>query len=188
MSDVMKRLAELTSEQKEELLAELLREQSSKQSRRSPLSFAQQRLWLIDQMEGGRSILYNLPTPLRLRGELNVRALERALGEIMRRHESLRTTFQLDEASGKPVQVIEAWRPFKLVSADIAHLGKEEREQRLNEMVIEDAREVFDLSRGPLVRLSLVKLSEQDHALMLNMHHIINDGWSMGVLIKELAE
>ena len=128
MANTVNELAKLTPEQKEELLAELLREQSSRESRRSPLSFAQQRLWLLDQMEGGRSILYNVPMPLRLRGELNVRALERAVGEITRRHESLRTVFQLDAVSGKPVQVIQTWHPFKLESTDIAHLGDEERE------------------------------------------------------------
>ena len=84
MSDALNELAELTAEQKEELLVELLREQSSKTSRRGPLSFAQRRLWLIDQMEGGRSTLYNVPLSMRLRGELNVKALERALGEIFR--------------------------------------------------------------------------------------------------------
>ena len=186
MSDVVERLAELTAEQKEELLAQLLREQAAKQSgaRRFPLSFAQRRLWFIDQVEEGSS-LYNLPTPLCFRGQLNVKAPQRSLNELIRRHEALRTTFELNPQTGEPEQVVHPWQPLTLPLRDLSHSPEPQREQI--ELLKDEAQAPFDLMKGPLLRVSLVKLSAEEHVLMMTTHHIINDGWSMGVLIKELA-
>ena len=149
-----------------------------------PLSFAQHRLWFIDQLEPG-SVTYNIPVPLRLRGPLDAAAVERALTEIVRRHESLRTHFAVE--GGVPVQVIDPPAPFPFAIHDLRHLPAYEREERLREMCVDDARRPFDLRAGPLVRASLVRVDDEDHALLFAMHHVISDGWSMGVLTREVS-
>src|SRR3954452_19153598 len=119
MRDVKERLSDLSEEEKQELLAQLLKEQHSQQPQRFPPSFAQQRLWFIDQMGGGTSTAYNLPTPLRLRGPLNVKALERSFNEVIRRHEALRTTFEVKAETGKVEQVIHRPKALSLEIVDI---------------------------------------------------------------------
>ncbi|HVR99644.1 MAG TPA: non-ribosomal peptide synthase/polyketide synthase, partial [Thermoanaerobaculia bacterium] len=149
-----------------------------------PLSFAQQRLWFLDQLEPG-SPAYNIPLAVRLTGELSIARLERVFTEVVRRHEALRTTFVSRE--GSPVQVIAsaaASRP-ELPVVDLSHLP--EREERALALAREEALRPFDLEHGPLLRLTLVRLSEGDHVLLLTMHHIVSDGWSMGVLLREIA-
>ena len=149
-----------------------------------PLSFAQQRLWFIDQLEP-ESALYNMPAALRMEGELDVGALERSLQEIVRRHEALRTSFSA--SAGEPAQVIsEDWR-IELPLIDLRHLPADERMKAAEGLAGEEAARPFDLSRGPLLRCRLLRLSEQDHALVVNLHHIVSDGWSEGILIRELT-
>ncbi|HEU4880944.1 MAG TPA: FkbM family methyltransferase, partial [Longimicrobium sp.] len=149
-----------------------------------PLSFAQERLWFIDRMEPG-STAYNIPAAWRLGGALDVAALERSLGEIVRRHEALRTVFA--EAGGSPVQVIAPFGGFALPVEDLSDLGDADREAAVRERVGEEARRAFDLSAGPLFRAALLRLDAEEHVLLLSMHHIVSDGWSMGVLFRELS-
>jgi acyl carrier protein len=149
-----------------------------------PVSFAQQRLWFIDQLEGG-SAFYNSPAAVRLSGRLDVEALRRTLTEIVRRHESLRTRFV--EQDGLPVQIIEEAEEVLLPVVELTHLEEEEREAEARRMAAEEAREAFDLSRGPLLRARLLRLREEEHVALLTMHHIVSDGWSMGVLVREIA-
>ncbi|MEW5925947.1 MAG: amino acid adenylation domain-containing protein [Gemmatimonadota bacterium] len=149
-----------------------------------PLSFAQERLWFLDRLEPG-SALYNIPVAQRLGGALDRAALETALGEIVRRHEALRTTFA--EAGGSPVQTIAPFAPFALPVEDLSDLGEADREAAVRRRAGEEARRAFDLSAGPLFRAALLRLGEKDHVLLLSMHHIVSDGWSMGVLFGELS-
>ncbi|WP_164021357.1 non-ribosomal peptide synthetase, partial [Pyxidicoccus trucidator] len=147
-----------------------------------PLSFAQQRLWFLDQLQPG-SPSYNMPTALRLDGMLDVAALGRAFTELVRRHEALRTTFR--DEGGTPVQLISPPAPFDLPVLDLS--SNEDREARARLLAQQDAVRAFDLTRGPLLRASLLRLAEQQHVLLLNMHHVVSDGWSMGVLVSEIG-
>ncbi|HEU4886043.1 MAG TPA: amino acid adenylation domain-containing protein, partial [Longimicrobium sp.] len=149
-----------------------------------PLSFAQERLWFIDRMEPG-STAYNIPAAWRLGGALDEAALERALGEIVRRHEALRTVFA--EADGSPVQVIAPFAGFALPVEDLSALGEADREGAVTRRAGEETRRLFDLSAGPLFHAALLRLGAEDHVLLLTMHHIVSDGWSMGVLFRELS-
>jgi hypothetical protein len=149
-----------------------------------PLSFAQQRLWFLDQLEPG-SGFYNVPTPVRMEGELDVEALERTLSEIVRRHEVLRTSFQ--SIDGRAVQVIHDAQPVSIKVTDLTHLPKEAREEEARRLVSEEAQQPFDLSQGPLFRTLVLHLAETEHLVLLTTHHIISDGWSMGVLVKEVG-
>ncbi|HZI14351.1 MAG TPA: condensation domain-containing protein, partial [Myxococcus sp.] len=149
-----------------------------------PLSFAQQRLWFLDRLEPG-SPFFNMPAALWLEGTLDTGAMERALTELVRRHEVLRTTFQPD-ASG-PVQVIHPSAPVPLPVVDLAMLPADTREDEARRLALEDARRPFDLARGPLLRATLLRVSSARHLLLLNLHHIVSDGWSMGVLVRETA-
>ncbi|MBZ4419892.1 non-ribosomal peptide synthase/polyketide synthase [Myxococcus sp. RHSTA-1-4] len=143
-----------------------------------PLSFAQQRLWFLDQFEPG-SAAYNMPAAVRLRGPLETQALERSFRELVRRHESLRTTFRAED--GVAVQVIS---PEPVVSFRPVEPGSREEAWR---QVEQEVARPFDLSRGPLLRTTLLKLAPEDHILVLVMHHIVSDGWSTGVLVREVA-
>src|SRR5947209_4009787 len=149
-----------------------------------PLSFAQQRLWLLDQLQPG-SPAYNVPKLLRLRGPLDVAALSRALTEVARRHEALRTTFEARH--GSPRQRIHPPAPVPLPLSDLSRMPESEREAEAEALLVEEARRPFDLEGGPLWRASLVRLSEGEHALALVLHHIVSDGWSLGVLLRELS-
>ncbi|HEY4562918.1 MAG TPA: condensation domain-containing protein, partial [Thermoanaerobaculia bacterium] len=147
-----------------------------------PLSFAQQRLWFVDQLEPG-SPLYNMPGALRVEGPLDGAVLARCLGEIVRRHEALRTVFAALE--GSPVQVILPAVPFPLPVVDLSALP--EREALALALLREEARRPFDLAQGPLLRGLLLRLGSQDHAVALTLHHIAGDGWSLGALVREIA-
>ncbi|HEU4562015.1 MAG TPA: condensation domain-containing protein, partial [Longimicrobium sp.] len=149
-----------------------------------PLSFAQERLWFLDRLEPG-SAVYNMPVAWRLGGVLDGAALEHALGEIVRRHEVLRTTFM--EVDGSPVQAVAPFGGFTLRVDDLSGLGEADREAALGRRASEEARHPFDLSVGPLFRAALLRLGAEDHVLLLSMHHIVSDGWSMGVLFRELS-
>ncbi|MGH7824891.1 MAG: amino acid adenylation domain-containing protein, partial [Candidatus Binatia bacterium] len=149
-----------------------------------PLSFAQQRLWFIEQLEPGTGV-YNLPVAYRLRGPLNVVALERSLNEIVCRHEILRTTFSLSE--DKPIQVIANSLQVKARVVDLGELDPPARELEAARLVSQESRRPFDLNNGPLLRMSVLRIAEKEHVLLLVIHHIVWDGWSMAVLFRELA-
>ena len=149
-----------------------------------PMSFAQQRLWFLDQLEPGNSV-YNIPAAMCLRGALNGAALEQSLNEIVRRHEALRTTFSVME--GQPVQVIAPGLALTLPVVDLGNLLETEREAEAQRLTIEEAQRPFDLAQGPLLRTTLLRLDKEEHILLLTMHHIVSDGWSMGVLFRELS-
>jgi amino acid adenylation domain-containing protein len=149
-----------------------------------PLSFAQQRLWFLDQLEPGSSF-YNLPEGIRLRGSLDIAALEDALGAVIKRHEALRTTFSVSE--GEPVQVVHEATEFRLPLVDLGQLEESEREAEVARVARAEASTPFDLAVGPLLRAQVLRLGEAEHVVLLTMHHIISDGWSMGVLVKEIA-
>ncbi|HEX7242889.1 MAG TPA: condensation domain-containing protein, partial [Longimicrobiaceae bacterium] len=151
---------------------------------RLPLSFAQQRLWLADRLEPG-SAAYNVPVALRLRGALELRALEGALGEIVRRHESLRTVFA--EVDGEPVQTVRAPAPVSIEVADLATLPEEEREETVRREVRAEASRPFDLARGPLLRARLLRTGADEAVALFTLHHIVSDGWSTGVLVREIS-
>ncbi|HEX8903903.1 MAG TPA: condensation domain-containing protein, partial [Longimicrobiaceae bacterium] len=148
-----------------------------------PLSFGQERLWILESLgQGGAA--YNMADALRLRGATRVAALEHALGEIVRRHESLRTTFA--EVDGAPVQVIAPFDGFTLEIADLSGLGDAEREAEARRLSQEEAERPFDLAAGPLFRARLLRLGDEDHLLLISLHHVISDGWSLGVFYREL--
>ncbi len=149
-----------------------------------PLSFAQQRLWFLDQWEPA-SPFYNIFAPVRLKGQLNVPALEQTLTEIRRRHEVLRTTFPALE--GRPLQVIAPAQPISLPVEDLSLLPQQQREIAARQIAAEEASRPFDLANGPLVRARLLKLDADEHVALLTMHHIVSDGWSTGILIREIA-
>nr|QEO74274.1 condensation domain-containing protein [uncultured bacterium] len=149
-----------------------------------PVSFAQQRLWFIDQLTPGHG-LYNIPVAVRLRGALDVEALGQSVSEIIRRHEALRTSFPV--VDGQPVQVIHPAPSESLSVVDLRELSEAERDAEVRRLSSEEGARPFDLARGPLVRLSLLRLGDADHVLLCTMHHIISDGWSIGVLIRELT-
>jgi amino acid adenylation domain-containing protein len=150
-----------------------------------PLSFAQQRLWFLNQLEPNNSF-YNIPIAIRLRGVLDVGALEQAFNEIVRRHQTLRTTFvTLD---GQPAQVIAEGQSLAIAITELQSLDADEREAASLRFFNDETAEPFDLATGPLFRIKLLRLSEAEHILMVTMHHIISDGWSVGVLVHEMTE
>jgi alpha-ketoglutarate-dependent taurine dioxygenase len=153
-------------------------------SRPCPLSYAQQRLWFFDQLEPGNSS-YNISANLRLGGPLSFSAMERSVNEIVQRHESLRTTFA--EVEGQPVQTVAQPTAVQLPLRDLSHLPHQQREAEALRLAAEEARRPFNLAQGPLLRATLLRLGEQEHVLLVTMHHIISDGWSMGVMIRELT-
>jgi natural product biosynthesis luciferase-like monooxygenase protein len=147
-----------------------------------PLSFAQQRLWFLDQLDPG-SAVYNTPSVVRLKGPLNITALTLTLTEIVRRHEVLRTTFAFKD--GQAVQVIQEAQPVELPVVDLSTDAA--REQEALRLANEHAQQSFDLAQGPLFLAKLVRLAEDDHVVLITMHHIVSDGWSTGVIAREIA-
>ena len=153
-------------------------------NRHLPLSFAQERIWFMDQFEPDNPA-YNIPLAVRLVGSLNVTALERSLNEIVRRHEILRTTCSI--VSGEPAQVIAPAPTLTLPVVGIRELPKGERDAQVLRLATEEARRTFDLTRGPLLRVTLFRLSEEEHVLLLTTHHFLADGWSLRVFFRELS-
>ncbi|MDI1443025.1 non-ribosomal peptide synthetase [Polyangium sp. 6x1] len=149
-----------------------------------PASFAQQRLWFLDRFAPG-SPAYNLPAALRLTGALDVAALEGAIVEVVQRHEALRTT--MAEIDWQIVQHIEPAPNVRLVLRDLRALPEEARRAEAHRLAEEEARAPFDLARGPLLRATLLRLDEHEHVLLLTLHHAISDGWSVGVLAREIT-
>ena len=165
-------------------VSEAVGKRAARAARTAPLSFAQQRLWFLDQYEP-ENILYNIPAAIRLKGPLNIAALERSLNEILRRHEALRTTFAV--AHDRPVQVVNEARDFRLTVIELRDSSPEEREATAARLAAEEARRPFNLTEGPLLRVKLLRLAQNDQVLLVTMHHIVSDGWSIKVLIRELG-
>ncbi|MBO2946267.1 AMP-binding protein, partial [Paenibacillus sp. F411] len=147
-------------------------------------SFAQNRLWVVHQLLADQSV-YNMPAAIALRGVVRVPALERAFERVMQRHDSLRTTFM--EKDGELVQVVEEDVSFELPVIHLSDLAPELRWKRAAGLAELDAAAAFDLHSGPLIRISLIRLEEREHLLLVNLHHIISDGWSVEILIRELS-
>jgi amino acid adenylation domain-containing protein len=148
------------------------------------LSFAQQRLWFVDQLDPGNSA-YNIPVGVRLHGRLDEAALRRTLEEILRRHEILRTRYET--VDGRGVQCIDSASGVSVVIEDLRGLAEESREQEAYRRAAEEESIPFDLRQAPILRVKLLRLEDQDHILLLTMHHIGSDGWSAQVLVRELA-
>jgi amino acid adenylation domain-containing protein len=149
-----------------------------------PLSYAQRRLWFIDQLEPG-STAYNMSTAVPLKGELHEQALQRAVQTIVCRHEVLRTHFSLLE--GEPVQVIEEDSHIQVVVVSLQGLEADEQVAAIRRSTVEEGATPFDLSNGPLLRVKVLKTAEQEHVLLLSMHHIVSDGWSIEIFLRELS-
>ncbi|KYC42719.1 non-ribosomal peptide synthetase [Scytonema hofmannii PCC 7110] len=197
MSDLLKRLETLSPEKRELVLQKLKKQQQSSQndrrltplltpvSREQPLllSFAQQRLWFLDQLEG-KNCVYNVPFFWQLRGFLNISALEQAIREIVQRHEVLRTTFSV--VDGSPIQVIHAHLQLMVQVLDWRQLTGQDQLSKAQQLATEELQQPFDLSKPPLLRVKLLQLAERSHLLLLVIHHIVCDGWSMEIFRREL--
>jgi condensation domain-containing protein len=147
-----------------------------------PLSFSQQRLWFLDQLEPG-SAIYNVPVAVRIRGGLSYQTMRLVINEIARRHESLRTTF--DMVADRPAQIIAPRAAIAVPLVDLGELPAAKREAEAQRLLIEEAQKPFNLHRGPLLRVMLLRLDGEDYVAALTMHHIISDAWSMAILIRE---
>lgn len=192
--DLTQRIATLSPEKRELLIRSLQNKQAAtsgsqirarrRTSELAPCSFPQQRLWFLQQLEP-TSCAYNMPGALRVRGALDIEVLRKALDEISRRHESLRTTFR--EVDGQPMQVIgpTAGLPLKLV--DLQHIPAADRENEAIKLAYAEAHTPFDLATGPIIRATLLQLAPDDFVWLWTMHHIISDGWANSVLIHEVV-
>jgi len=201
MSDLQKKISDLTPEKR--ALLELLLEEEGVEVESTiilpqervwneelggyimPLSYAQQRLWFLDQFSPNTA-LYNLPSAFRLKGRMDVGIFKTSIREIITRHESLRTNFLAED--GEPFQIIKPEIEFNLNIIDISELSEDLQEERIKDFIEKDAREPFNLTDDVLFRVTLIRLDDNDHVLMATMHHIISDGWSMGVLIREIVQ
>ena len=204
MTTNLTKLAETLSPNKRQLLELLLKEKKEKARKAEavpekttpvkiprrekfspgPVSSAQQRLWFIDQLDPGTPA-FNIPAAVRLLGSLNVEVLEKCFDEIVKRHEALRTSFAADD--GLPVQVVAPSLKFEIPIVDIRDVPEAERMAQVERLVTSECQRSFDLTRSPLLRATLVVMGEQDHVLVMMMHHIIGDVWSVRVVMKELA-
>ncbi|ATB48690.1 non-ribosomal peptide synthetase [Corallococcus macrosporus] len=199
MSELLKKLAGLPPEKREAILKKLRQQNvvaAPKEEARAPgiprvsreqplpLSFPQRRLWFLDQFEPGTPA-YNIPEFVRLTGPLHVPSLERALNEVIRRHEVLRTTFVAED--GEPRQRILPALTLSLGVLDLSYLPGARREPLCQELALQLAGTSFDLAAGPLLHARLVRMGEEDHVLLLVVHHIVSDGWSTGIFIQELT-
>jgi amino acid adenylation domain-containing protein len=194
MNDFAKRIAVLSPEQRS-LLERQLQQQGlqlpktqtipkRKSDEFLPLSFAQQRLWFLDQLQSG-SPIYNVSAAMQLKGTLNIAVLQQTFNEIVRRHEILRTTFTT--LNGQPVQVISPTLTLSLPVVDLQNIPASYRSAEAQQRATEDLQQPFNLSADPLLRTTLLQLSDDEHILLITLHHIISDGWCRGVFIKELA-
>lgn len=196
MSDTSEQIANLTLEKRRLLELLLLKEAgvvpkkeqlapSRRTAQSAPLSFAQHRLWFFDQAVPA-NVVHNLSSVLRLRGALNLVALEQSLNELILRHEALRTTFPA--INGRPRQLINESASLRLNVTDLSHLPDTLREAEALRLAEEEGHRPFDLSQGPLLRVSVLRLGREDHVLVFTMHHIISDGWSQGIIVREVSE
>jgi hypothetical protein len=196
MDDIRRQIAELDPARRA-LLERLLKGDAAapvarpsiarrhRESETAPVSFAQQRLWFLDQLEPGK-VAFNGSHAWLLTGPLRVRAVEQCFAEMIRRHEVLRTTFKA--VAGQPVQVIRPAGGLSLPVESLEHLPAGEREEAARRLWSEEAARPFDLARGPLLRLRLLRLGELEHVVLFTIHHIITDGWSAGVITEEMVK
>ncbi|MDQ1355343.1 MAG: hypothetical protein QG657_5653, partial [Acidobacteriota bacterium] len=147
-----------------------------------PLSFAQERLWFLQELDAD-NVAYFVPRVIKMRGKLDVSLIERTFTEIIRRHEILRTTFPTID--GQPVQRIEPPFQFNIPVFDWSNLEKEEQEQKVSEFLSEEDHRAFDFGKGPLLRVTIIKLKAEEHLFVLTEHHLVHDGWTQGVLLRE---
>ena len=195
MNDLNQRIAALSSEKRTLLELHLLRQNTQPKARSraipkrghagsAPLSFAQERLWLLHQLEP-KSLAYNNCSVQRLTGELRVGILESALSALFQRHETLRTTFAVQD--GEPVQLIHPAQAVELDVVDLTALNTEAPSVEVDRIVQHEASRPYDLESGPLTRIRLIRLAQEVHVLVFAMHHIIADGWSMAIWWRELS-
>src|SRR5208282_3635200 len=180
MSSTSQRIADLSSVEKRALLAELLRKKAGQSASSHPLSYNQQGIWFLYQL-APESTVYNVNFAARISSEVNVPALRRALQTLVDRHPSLRTTFPAH--SGKPIQRVHEHQKVRFEEVDGSTWSEEELKARL----LEEAYRPFDLERGPLLRVSLIMRSAREHILLLVVHHIVIDFWSLAILLDELG-
>lgn len=183
MNDFAKQISTLSLEKRALLASQMKKKGIGYNS--FPLSFAQQRLWFLDQLYPG-NISYNIPTPVRLTGSLNVQALRLSINEIIQRHEVLRTTFSVVEEN--PVQLVAPIMILEIPEIDLLNIPETIREQETRKLINQDATTPFNLGQGPLIRASLIKIKHDEYILLFTMHHIVSDGWSIGVFIREIIE
>ncbi|MEN3329445.1 MAG: hypothetical protein V7638_4252 [Acidobacteriota bacterium] len=183
MSGNVANIPDLSLEERRALLSTLIDDEKGS-AETFAVSFAQQRLWFLSQLEPDNPS-YNVPQILRLKGELNVGALEQSINAIIARHESLRTTFK--EVDGEPVQIVADVHEIKLGFIDLKSLPESEREDEARRLAVGEVRRPFDLSRDDLLRAVLVRIDDDEHWLLLTMHHIVSDGWSLGIFTSELT-
>lgn len=184
MVDLATRLQELSPAAKRAFLARLVSVQKAK-GKIAPLSYAQQRLWFLEQLVSGNPF-YNESSAIRILYPLHTAALEKTLTEIVRRHETLRTIFVATD--GQPLQRVLPPQPLAFPIIDLTHLPETERESEALRLVNEHAREPFNIAKGPLLRVSLIRVGSSDHIFVVTMHHIVCDGWSTKVFFDELRE
>ena len=182
MTDYARIIASLSPE-KRALLAMRLKKKGNAYNS-FPLSFSQQRLWFLDQLEPG-SPIYNIPAAIRLSGKLNLTTLIQTINEIVQRHEILRTSFT--NINGQPVQIVAPKMTLKVPIIDLQEIPETQQAEIVTQLAVEEAQRSFDLARGPLLRITLVQLKADEQIVFFTMHHIISDGWSLGVLIREIA-
>ena len=173
MSDFGQRIARLSPEKRALLVQRL-----------APLSFAQQRIWMLEQARPG-SIFFKTEVSLHLNGPLNIPVLEQSLTEVFRRHETLRTVFPVID--GQPVQLVNPAEPVRLPVTNITHLPADARETETQRLIGEMTHATFDVEQGPLWRMQLVRLGAEEHVMVLVVHHLVFDGWSRGVLQREVG-
>jgi len=197
MFDTSSLAPDLTPEQRELLQLRLQRLQKNKRAALRerippraadsvifPLSFTQQTLWFIQQLDPSNAT-YNMPGAIRFNGPLDERALSESISEVVSRHESLRTKFVVTD--GSPMQMVSPPQPFAVEVVDLTNFQEGEREAEIQRLIRREARKPFDLTQGPLLRVTLMRLDPQEHVLSLNMHHIVSDGWSIGIFVREVA-
>ncbi|MCI0396601.1 MAG: amino acid adenylation domain-containing protein [Chloroflexi bacterium] len=200
MENVSERILNLTPEKLALLLRKVeqtvqeetpaIQELIARQPRRDglntfPLSLAQTRLWFLNQLVPD-NVAYNLTSVLRLTGVVDPEVLERCLNEVVRRHETLRTVF--DEVDGQPLQVVRPATPLRLPVVDLSHLAPEEQSRHIRQRVAAQNSQAFNLAQGPLLRMQLIRLATEEYLSVQTMHHLVADGWSAQVLIRELVE
>ena len=198
MSDLSERISGLSPEKLELLLKRLEKRVAPNlppqviprrqiRSPRAPLAYAQERMWVLYQLDPSSSA-FNISMAVRLEGNLNLAALKRALGALVRRHEVLRTTFDVTADGGHPFQSVHpppSYWPLPLT--DLAHLPPPARNDEMKRLIAAEAAHRFDLENGPTFRTALLRLGATEHVLLLSLHHIIADGWSLGILVRELT-
>ena len=170
---------------KEKILGKRKIKNNADNIRIEPLSFSQQQMWIIDQMRP-ENHAYNLPVAYRLKGDLNIAILEKSFNEIIKRHETLRTAFGLID--NQPKQLIHAEYLIKIKTINFSNYSNQELKTQLNNSIRAEVTRPFDLTKLPLIRAIVFKLSKDEYIFLLNIHHIITDGWSTTIIFTELSE